>query len=67
MTDQEMLDHLNGKNTDAIAARHDAANRLRLYGEYILFKDDTVATANTTRIAAIKDPNCTVCQTWTAT
>jgi hypothetical protein len=55
MNDQEMLDHLNQNNIAAIAARHDAVNRLRLYSEYIMLRADTLPAANTTRIAAIKD------------
>lgn len=64
-TDEQMLTHLADKNSEAVVARNDAANRLKLFEGYQESKDDYTSGAKTSKRGDIVHSGCATCAAWT--
>ena len=63
-TDDQMRQHLADKNGEAIAARNDAVNRLKLLQGYLASKTDYTSGAKTSKRGDIIHSGCSLCTAW---
>jgi hypothetical protein len=63
-TNQEMLGHFIGKNSDAVQARAEAATRLESLRGFLGLQTELTPSAKLVRIAELKHPACSLCQAW---
>jgi hypothetical protein len=63
-TNQQMLDHLSERNSEAIVARADAAAKLAGLREFVALKPELSTAARDARIASLKHSGCSLCLGW---